>query len=393
MARPFAKVRGVFERPKGSGVWWIRYADQYGRIHRERVGSRSAAIEAYRRRKDQVKAGAFFPEQVNRRDTLFEDMAKLYLEEYSRVNKRSYKDDCIRMNRLMGAFSGKSLREITTQDVERFKARLAQEVAPATVNHHLKLLKALFNKAIEWGKADSNPVRKVKLFRENNARVRYLTGDEETALMRGILEEYRPIVIMALHTGLRRGELFGLRWQDVNFATGVITIPRSKHGEARHVPMNQVVRETLRTLPSRLRSEYVFASKVGTALNPDNFIHRVFEPALRRAKIEDFRFHDLRHTFASRLVMAGVDLMTVKELMGHKDIRMTLRYSHLSPGHLKEAVEVLGKGIIRGQTGTRTGTEAKVPSSAGNGDGSQVGVKSKENLVGGAGFEPATFGL
>ena len=361
MARPFAKVRGVFERLKGSGIWWICYYDQYGKKHRETVGARSAAVEAYRRRKDQVKAGVFFPEKIHRRYILFEDMAKLYLEDYSRVNKRSYNDDCQRIGRFIEEFKGKTLREITVQDVERLKAKLAREVAPATVNRYLGVLKSLFTKAIEWGKAESNPVKKVRLFKENNARVRYLTEEEETALMGEMPEEYRSIIIVALHTGMRRGELFGLRWQDVNFATGVITIPRAKHGEVRHIPMNDMARETLRSLPSRLRSEYVFASKVGTALNPQNFVNRVFGPAMNRAKVEDFRFHDLRHTFASRLVMAGVDLVTVKELMGHKDIRMTLRYSHLSPEHLKGAVECLCKGINRGQTDTATDTSPEMP--------------------------------
>ena len=120
--------------------------------------------------------------------------------------------------------------------------------------------------------------------------------------------------------------------------------------------MNGLVTESLRNLPTRMRSEYVFTSKAGTPLNPQNFINRVFKPALRRAAIEDFRWHDLRHTFASRLVMGGVDLRTVQELLGHKTIAMTVRYSHLSPGHLQAAVEALCRGINKGQTGTATGT-------------------------------------
>jgi len=287
-------------------------------------------------------------------------MAKLYLEEYSRVNKRTYKDDCQRIGRFIKEFAGKTLREISIQDVERIKAKLANEVAPGTVNRYLGVLKGLFTKAIEWGKADSNPVKKVKFFKENNARVRYLTGEEEVALIREIPEEHRPIVIVALNTGLRRGELFGLRWENIDFRTGIITIPLSKHGEARHVPMNEVVRETLRKLSSRMRFDYVFTSKIGTPLDPNNFINRVFKPALKRAEIKDLRFHDLRHDFGSKLTMNGTDIRTVQELMGHKDIRMTLRYSHLSPEHLREAVESLGRRINRGQTDTIASTNHKM---------------------------------
>jgi site-specific recombinase XerD len=361
MARPFAKVRGVFERPKGSGIWWIRYADQYGRIHREKIGPRGLAIEAYRKRKAQIKEGNYFPEKMQRRHMLFEDMASMYLEDHSRVNKRSYRDDCQRMRRFTDEFSNKALREITIQDVERLKAKLARGVAPATVNRYLGVLKNLFTKAIEWGKTETNPVKAVKLFKENNQRIRFLSHDEEEALIRETPEEYRPLIKVALHTGLRRGEQFALNWNNVDFNTGIITITQTKSGEARRVPMNGLVAATLRKLPSRMRNEYVFTSKVGTPLNPQNFINRVFGPALRKAGIKDFRWHDLRHTFASRLVMDGVDLRTVQELLGHKTIAMTLRYSHLSPGHLQAGVEGLCKGINRGQTGTATGTSSAMP--------------------------------
>src|SRR5262249_40085487 len=146
-------------------------------------------------------------------------------------------------------------------------------------------------------------------------------------------------VLIALHTGMRRGEQFALRWQDVNFPNGVITVPRSKNGERRYIAMSEDVLAIFRTLKSRMKSTWVFPNKTGTGPVEDhNFINRVFAPAVKLAGIPDFHWHDLRHTFASRLVMAGVDLTTVKELMGHKSIGMTLRYSHLSPAHTRQAV-------------------------------------------------------
>jgi hypothetical protein len=138
--------------------------------------------------------------------------------------------------------------------------------------------------------------------------------------------------------------------------TGIITVPRSKHGEARRVPMNDTVRDILRSRPSRLKSAYVFPSGTGeTPLDARNYMNRIFNKALKRAKVENFTWHCLRHTFASRLVMKRVDLRTVQELMGHKTMAMTLRYSHLSPGHQLEAVQRLNPA----PTDTRTDTVAQ----------------------------------
>lgn len=128
-------ARGVFERSKGSGIWWIRYTDQYGKLHREKVGPKSLAIEAYRKRKTEIREGKFFPEKVQRkREMRFKDMAILYLEGHSKVNKRSWKWDRDRLKRLVNHFGDRPLKEIKRQDVERFRAMLLQELSQATVN-------------------------------------------------------------------------------------------------------------------------------------------------------------------------------------------------------------------------------------------------------------------
>ncbi len=335
--------RGIFERPKGSGIWWVRYADNFGRIHREKVGPKGLAKTVYQKRKTEVVEGKFFPENLRRRrEMLFKDMVKLFLEDHSKVNKRSYRDDIYRVKRLLDAFGRKALSEISTQDVERLKARLVREISPSTTNRYLTLFKTILTKAVEWGKTEANPAKGVKLFRENNQRVRFLSEDEEIKLKAVFPLKYWHLVEFAIHTGMRKGEMFNLRWGDVNFQTRVITIPRSKSGEMRHIPMNDRVVEILRDLPSRMKSEWVFpSSKEITPVDGDNFTKRVFIPAVKKAEIENFRWHDLRHTFASRLVMKGNDLRTVQELMGHKDIKMTLRYSHLSPAHKMNAVQSL----------------------------------------------------
>ena len=345
------KERGIFERPVGSGIWWARYADQHGKIHREKVGPKSLARDVYRKRKTEVREGRFFPERIGKRDVLFEETVDDYLARV-KGRLRSYKDVERHGTMWKGHFANRTLRSIVPGDIERYVAGRSKEVAPASVNRELAFLKRLFNVAIEDGKADSNPMRAVKLFKENNARVRFLSEDEEERLLSEVEEKQRSPIIIAINTGLREAEEFQLRWEHVDFKTGIITVPRSKSGETRRLPMNDTVRATLRQLPSRFRSEWVFPSRKGTTpLNPLNFIRRAFRPALAKAKIADFRWHDLRHTFASRLVMKGVDLRTVQELMGHKTIAMTLRYSHLSPAHQLEAVQRLV-----GATSTRTDT-------------------------------------
>jgi len=154
------------------------------------------------------------------------------------------------------------------------------------------------------------------------------------------LETHRQRVTVLLHTGFRRSELLGLRWKDVDFKAGVLTVPMSKNGDARHIPMTTMVRGILSRLPRQLDpTTLVFPNTEG---NRDlRWAKRIIPAALRDAKIVDFRFHDLRHTFASRLAMEGVDLLTIKELGGWKSLQMVQRYAHLSPSHRRSAIERL----------------------------------------------------
>jgi integrase len=354
------RQRGIFERPRGSGIWWVRYHDEHAREHREKVGPKGLAVKVYQKRKTEIQERRFFPERIRTRDVLLADMLSDHLVRV-RGKLRSTRE-CERYARYWNdALPGRTLRQVTSGDIERYVARRIEEMAPASINRELAFLKRVFNIAIRDGLAESNPVRPVKLFRENNQRVRFLTDEEDPQLRDAIGEGEWPKVAVAAHTGLRQAEQFHLEWEHVDFTTGLLTVPRSKHGEARRVPMNETVREILRALPSRLKSPYVFPSDTGqTPLDARNYVRRVFLPALKRARIEGFRWHDLRHTFASRLVMKGVDLKTVQELMGHKTLAMTLRYAHLSPAHQLEAVRRLDVE----PTGTTTGTEAKLAKAA-----------------------------
>ena len=182
------------------------------------------------------------------------------------------------------------------------------------------------------------PCHSLKLVRENNARNRCLTFGEEARLLAALPVRFRPLVTVALHTGMRRGELRSLRWEDVDFETGSIRIKQDKAGDGRWASMNSVARDARVTIKreQKVLSPYVFCSPKG------RFLHnweRYWRPALHAAQIPNFRFHDLRHTFASRLAMDGVDLYTVQRAGGWKTQIMVQRYAHLSPDHMKAAVE------------------------------------------------------
>jgi site-specific recombinase XerD len=347
------KQRGVFERPKGSGVFWIRYF-VHGRERREKVGGKQEAIDRYRERKTQARDGTL-PQRGG--DRLLSDFVAEFLDG-EKHRMRSFRDYARQGAVWSERFRGRTLRSILPLDIQRWASRRAQEVSAATVNRELSLLRRVFNVAIANDLVERNPVKKVRFYRENNARVRFLTNDEETRLRTAIGEELWPLVAFALHTGLRQAEQFGLRWVDIDFANRVLTIPRSKHGDARHVHLSDTALAILQATPSRLKSPYVFPSATGeTARDARNFYHRVFQPALRRARIDNFRWHDLRHTFASRLVMRGADLRSVQELMGHKTITMTLRYSHLSTAHRLAVVRLLDEAGAD-QTGTKPAPDA-----------------------------------
>jgi len=342
------KQRGIFEKIPGSKIWWIRYADASGRIRREKVGSKGAAIQLYQKRKTLVRQGKKLPENFRARAISFGDLANDALN-YSQRHKRSYRNDVNRMVPLVLAFGNRFADSITPQDLERWLASQADEKdwEPATINRFRALLSLVFRLGVEAGKISNNPAKLVRRRRENNARIRFLSRDEERNL-RGIIERYYPEHMpefdIALHTGMRCGEQYALRWEDVDFETRTVTIKLSKHGETRHVRLNSVAIKAFSKLVARSSGKgFVFVNGRGERLlRPRHW----FEHAVRKAGIEDFTWHCLRHTFASRLVMMGVDLRTVQAAMGHRSIQMTCRYAHLAPDHELSAVEKLCETVV-----------------------------------------------
>jgi len=193
---------------------------------------------------------------------------------------------------------------------------------------------------IEWGYATDNPVKKVRLFNPNNMRLRYLSEEEIIKLIEACDEYFRPVMVVALYTGMRRNEILNLRWKDIDFSNGIIHVEITKNGKRRDVPMSETVKAELEKLKEKTNTDWVFTQK-DCKDKPLRDIRKPFNKALKRAGIVNFRFHDCRHTTASHLVMKGVDLRTVQDILGHSDLRMVLRYSHLSPLHREKAMKVM----------------------------------------------------
>ncbi len=287
-----------------------------------------------------------FLDVVKKEQVTFEDFAQEYLDIYSKHHKKSWITDEFRLKDLGEFFKGKFLYEITAKDIERFKIeRLKQTIgetdktiSPSTVNRELGTLRGMFNKAVSWGKLQTSPMKSVQFLREPPGRLRFLETEEISTLISNCSSQLRSIVVLALFTGMRRGEIFGLKWRDFDFKRRIITLSDTKNGQKREVPMSETVNNAILQIREHPDSPYVFCNGQGRSRQD---IRQSFSTALKKSGITNLHFHDLRHTFASQLVMSGVDLNTVRELLGHKDIAMTLRYSHLAPRHKQHAVDIL----------------------------------------------------
>lgn len=272
-------------------------------------------------------------------DIGFMEFAREFIDIYSKQNKRSWERDESALRSLASFFKGKSIQNIGSEFIERYKAWRRTEVAPGTVNRELTFLKTMFNKAVEWGRLESSPLRKVKKLREPNFKERILSSAEMKRLFDVSSSNLKPILIIALNTGMRRGEILNLKWENVSLSKRCIHIEDSKSGKSRDIPMNALVVEALSTLCQD--SKYVFYnSTTGSAFKN---IRTGFMTACKNAEIKGLRFHDLRHTAATRMVEAMVDLVTVSKILGHSSIQMTMRYAHPTPENMRLAVEKLGK--------------------------------------------------
>jgi integrase len=353
----------------GKGLTAVQARD----IAQKRYGEVSNSVDIYQREKttkqDAKRAKA---------TTVLSFLDKVY-QPWLLENRKSGANAYNRINYSFGTLHNKQLESLTSWDLELWrKARRATKVSDSTLKNDLAEFKAMIARAKEWGFIKLNPIYDFKYGRVEENRIdRYLTQSERSSLYaamderdsnirlkrasgnqwrteRGyeLMVDYnsqkfvdylKPMVILALNTGMRRGELFVLRWEDVNLDTSQLAVTSlAKSKRSRYIPINTEASDTLKAWKAQSSEgdELVFSGKGRLPLTD---IKKSWGTTLDLAKLKDFRFHDLRHDFASQLVMKGVNLYVVKELLGHSTIQVTERYAHLAPKQLEDAVNLLNR--------------------------------------------------
>src|SRR6266566_4550558 len=308
-----------------------------GRRVRETVGpNKRIAERVLSLRMTQVLENRYFPPNRQLGRMPFKDFAQMYLERESPLLK-SIRTERNRVLAWAREFGTRPLGQITRAEMETWRRKKMTTCRPATINRDLSRLRRMFSLAVEWELLEESPMTGIRFLRENNARTRYLSLEESNRLIASCIAPHiRALVTIALHSGMRLGEILNLRWHDLDFAAGFILVRDSKNGESRQVPTDATLSALFRAYPHRPSTDLVFSSSSGGHIVD---VRTGFQNAGKRAGLIDLHFHDLRHTFASQFVMAGGDLYILKEILGHKSITMTQRYAHLSPTYKIKAID------------------------------------------------------
>jgi integrase len=303
-----------------------------------------------------IRNNRYFKTSESRKHT-FDQLADRYISSVL-PRKKTAKDQKAQIDWWKEQFGCKVLAEITPSLISECKDRLVNEKtykgtsrSPATINRYLGALSHVFTVACkEWGWTSDNPLRFVSKLKEPKGRVRFLNNEERETLLTSCKESKNsylyPIVILALSTGMRHGEIMSLTWANVDFERKRIILEETKNGEKRQVPLAGKALELLRELQYQrfLCTTLIFSSK--SLLNKPIDIRSAWEAALKRAKTENFRFHDLRHCCASYLAMNGASIVEIAAILGHKTLQMAKRYTHLSDSHLSDVVSRMNEKIL-----------------------------------------------
>ena len=389
--------------------WCIAYKGADGRLRKERTNAptKELAKRLLAQRMVEVTKAEVAGVTVELRPLSFSE----FLKEYRTFLHATRSAGSIRaqethMKRVEPLFGHLQLKQISTGMIQRYldkrmgepkehrtlKGKSSEErtasglgkLKPSTINRELMCMSAIFREGVKRGYLEKNPCKGIKQLAEQNQIVRYLSDDEETAILNACSDTMKPIVLCALHTGMRREEMLSLKWQEVDLEQRLIRVRFSKSKKSRYIPVNDQLLEVLKALPRWDDCEYVFA-------NPDTRnrwfdIKVAWAYTIRRSKVKNFRFHDLRHTFASRLVQSGVQIQVVQELLGHATLEMTQRYAHLAPGDLRRAVDLLARKITT-QLATQVGSDERAnggpaaSDSAAGGNGAPRGTRTHDPLI------------
>ncbi len=332
---------GLYKR---KGEWWIDFYFE-GQRQRKCIGPvRAMADEALAAVKADIVRGTFGLKRAKRCPT-FTEFADTYYNTYS-AKKKSVERDRTILKHLCIFFGGIRLKSITEMDIVRYQVERQRQVSKLSVNRELACLRHMLNVAVKREHIESSPMKDVEPFRVENKKQRILTEDEITALLKATKASDNPhlhaIVLVGLNTGMRLREVLNLEWNDLDFHNNEITVRNTKSGRDRRVSISSNLREALVELTSMGKSVYVFPNpRTG---RPYRWLtKRSFNTALKRAGIGKLRYHDLRHTAATYMVRNGIDLVTVKELLGHSRIDVTMRYCQSNSGLKAKAADVMRK--------------------------------------------------
>jgi integrase len=323
-------------------TWWIEYYDADRKRKRERIGPNKEAAEQRLREVLTARTEGRFIKKSPETTTRFRVLAQWYLELDKVKAKRSYDRDRRSVDKLCRFFGDSLLKDITPASVEKYLHRRLAEPSyrghltkPATVNRELACLNHIFTNAIRNGKAERNPVKGVERLPEHNERDRVLTLEEYVRLLTESPSYLKPIIKLAYSTGMRRGEILSLTWDQVDLKEGLLNLPPgAKNKPGRPVPLDDELLEMFRSMPRGLPGMAVFTRNGKTMTD----FREAFEAAVKRAGIEGFTFHDLRHTFNTNAYNAEVPIPTIMKITGHKTLTMFKRYTTITTDDLKAAV-------------------------------------------------------
>lgn len=333
-----AQLRGLWEREPGSGVWWIRYRDVDGTLHREKVGRKSDAEALLIKRRNDRRVGKKMPENLRSAPIKFDNLANYITEEYSKTHHSDFRNVEQRLNKLNAYFGQRAADSIKPAEIDNWLSTNTK--TGSTANRYRAAMSLAYREGIRNDKVKINPVRLVKQRKEGGNVIRFLRDHEEAAL-RAVIEQRYPGKMceldISLGTGMRLSEQYGsrLRWQNVDFQRREVDLSKTKNYTARVIPMNATVFAAFETrkaqVPHAKGRDVVF----DTAPRP------WWVDVREQAGLTDYRWHDNRHTFCSRLAMRKVNLVAIKELAGHKTLAITARYAHLDDEAKREAVDSL----------------------------------------------------
>jgi integrase len=376
--------RGIHRKGKHKGkidtVFDVSFKDSDGKKVWKKVGwqtegiSLKLAVQFRAEWTRKIRLGEGLPWK-RKKVPLFSEMASLYLK-WSDENKNESNDHS-RYKHLEGPLGNKRLNEISSFDLEKLKSDLTKkELAPATIKHCLVLVREIYNKAVAWRKYQGpNPIRGVKLPTLNNRRERFLSHEEADLLLQklaGVSPVVHDMALLSLHTGLRAGEVFNLRGQDLDFENRLIRVVDSKNKSNRSAYMTNTIKEMLQKCLPKNPGDFVFTER-----GNDNKVDRISQTFERAVDALGFNkdvegprqkavFHTLRHTFASWLAIQGTPILTIKELLGHKSLTMTERYSHLAPDAKKGAALALEASFEASRAGNKVVPLAAAKQNPGN---------------------------